>query len=155
MRRDEQRKKTEYDDILYLPHPVSRRHPQMPLSDRAAQFAPFAALTGHEDAVRETARLTDSRVELTEEQREALDQRLALLLQAMRENPGLEAEITFTCFRPDEKKDGGAYVSVSGQVKRVDGYRRVILLKDGTSLPMDEIVGMEGEVFGEVFSDEG
>lgn len=139
-----------YDDILYLPHHVSGRHPQMPLSDRAAQFAPFAALTGHEDAIRETARLTDIRPELTEGQREALDQRLSLLLQAMGENPGMEPEIAVTCFRADEKKDGGAYVSVCGRVKKVDGYRRMILLKDGTSLPMDDIVSMEGEVFGEI-----
>lgn len=139
-----------YDDILYLPHPVSRRHPQMPLSDRAAQFAPFAALTGHEDAVREAARLTDSRVELTEGQREELDRRLSLLLQAMREAPGSEPEITVTYFRADENKEGGAYVSVCSRVKKVDGYRRVILLEDGTSLPMDDIVGMEGEVFGEI-----
>ena len=117
----------------------------MPLADRAAQFAPFAALTGHEDAVRETARLTDSRVELDEGQREQLDQRLSLLLQAMGENPGLEPEVTITYFKPDEKKAGGAYVSVYGQVKKVDEYRRVILLKDGTALPMDEIVRMEGE----------
>lgn len=134
-----------YEDILHLPHPISRRHPQMPLADRAAQFAPFAALTGHEDAVRETARLTDSRVELDEGQREKLDQRLSLLLQAMGENPGLEPEVTITYFKPDEKKAGGAYVSVYGQVKKVDEYRRVILLKDGTALPMDEIVRMEGE----------
>lgn len=134
-----------YEDILHLPHPISKRHPQMPLADRAAQFAPFAALTGHEDAVRETARLTDSRVELDEGQREQLDQRLSLLLQAMRENPGLEPEVTITYFQPDEKKAGGAYVSVYGQVKKVDEYRRVILLKDGTALPMDEIVRMEGE----------
>lgn len=146
MRKDE-RKQGRYDDILHLSHPISRRHPPMPLQDRAAQFMPFAALTGHEDAVRETARLTDSRVELDEGQREKLDQRLSLLLKSMYECPGLEPEITVIYFRPDEKKAGGAYVSVSGRVQKVDGYRRRILLKDGTALPMDEIVGMEGDVF--------
>lgn len=139
-----------YDDILFLPHPVSRRYPQMPLSDRAAQFAPFAALTGHEEAIRETARLTDSRVELEEGQREALDQRLGRLLQRMREIPGLEPEITVTYFRPDEKKAGGAYLTVCGRVKKVDGYGRMILLKDGTALPMDDIVSMEGKMFEDV-----
>lgn len=136
-----------YDDILYLPHPVSGRHPQMPLSDRAAQFMPFAALAGHGEAVRETARLTDCRVELDEGQREKLDRRLLLLLQAMEESHGLEPEIAVTYFKPDGKKEGGAYVSVYGQVKKVDGYRRLILLKDGTALPMDEIISMEGDVF--------
>lgn len=140
-------KQGRYDDILHLPHPVSKRHPQMPLSDRAAQFAPFAALTGHEEAVRETARLTDSRVELEEEQRERLDQRLSLLFRAMRERPGREPEITVVYFRQDEKKDGGAYVPVCGRVKKVDGYRRTILLKDGTAVSMDDIVAMEGDVF--------
>lgn len=137
-----------YDDILYLPHPTSRRHPQMPLQDRAAQFAPFAALTGHDEAVKETARLTDSYIELEEGQRERLDRRLLLLLKAMGENPGQEPVITVTCFKPDEKKDGGAYVPVCGRVKKVDGYRREILLKDGTVLPMGNIIAMEGDVFG-------
>lgn len=148
--REEMRNRGRYDDILHLPHPVSGRHPQMPLSDRAAQFMPFAALTGHEDAVRETARLTVSRVELDEGQRENLDRRLSLLLQAMREHPGLEPEIAVTYFKPDEKKDGGAYVSVEGQVKKVDGYRRMIVFRDGTALPMDEIVGMAGDVFADL-----
>lgn len=137
-----------YDDILYLPHPVSRRHPQMPLSDRAAQFAPFAALTGHDEAVKETARLTDSYIELDEGQRERLDQRLSLLLTTMRENPGQEPVITVTYFKPDEKKDGGAYVPVCGRVKKVDGYKREIVLNDGTALPMGNIIAMEGDVFG-------
>lgn len=139
-----------YDDILYLPHPVSRRHPQMSLQDRAAQFAPFAALTGHDEAVKETARLTDSRVELDEGQRERLDQRLSLLLKTMDENPGQEPVITVTYFKPDEKKDGGTYVPVCGRVKKVDGYRRELVLKDGTALPMDDIAAMEGEVFNGV-----
>ena len=105
----------------------------MPLLDRAAQFAPFAALVGHGEAVKETARLTDSHVELEDGQRERLDQRLSLLLKAMGENPGQEPVITVTYFKPDEK--------------RVDGYRREIVLKDGTVLPMDAIIAMEGDVF--------
>ncbi|MCM1120775.1 MAG: YolD-like family protein [bacterium] len=137
-----------YEDILYLPHPVSRRHPQMPLQDRAAQFAPFAALTGHDEAVKETARLTDSYIELEEGQRERLDQRLSLLIKALRENPAQEPIITVTCFKPDEKKDGGAYVPVCGRVKKVDAYRRELVLKDGTALPMGNIIAMEGDVFG-------
>lgn len=136
-----------YDDIINLPHPVSKRHPQMPLSDRAAQFAPFAALTGHDEAIRETARLTDSFVELDEEQREKLDQRLQMLLAEMRADPLRTPEIKVTYFQPDEKKDGGAYVSVSGSVKKVDGYRRQIRFTDGTALPMENLVSIEGELF--------
>ena len=136
-----------YDDILYLTRPISKRHPPMPLLDRAAQFAPFAALTGHEDAVRETARLTDRYIELDEEQREKLDQRLSLLLASTDENPHSEPEVRFTYFKPDEKKDGGAYVSVNGKVKKVDGHLHQILLADGTALHMDYIVSMGGAVF--------
>ena len=126
-----------YDDIINLPHPVSKRHPQMPLSDRAAQFAPFAALTGHDDAIKETARLTDSFVELDEEQREKLDMRLQMLLTEMSADPHQEHEVEITYFQPDAKKDGGTYVSVNGNVKKVDGYRRQILFTDGTVLPME------------------
>ncbi len=147
--KNQKKEQGKYEDILYLPHPVSRRHPQMPLSDRAAQFAPFAALTGHDEAIKETARLTDSYIELEEGQKERLDQRLSLLIKAMGENPGQEPIITVTCFNPDEKKDGGTYVPVCGRVKKVDGYRREIVLKDGTALPMDDIVAMEGDVFGD------
>lgn len=145
---NQEKEKGKYDDILYLPHPVSRRHPQMSLLDRAAQFAPFAALTGHDEAVKETARLTDSYIELDEGQRERLDQRLSMLLKTMGENPGQEPVITVTYFKPDEKKAGGAYVPVCGRVKKVDEYRREIVLKDGTALPMGNIIAMEGEVFG-------
>ena len=136
-----------YDDIIDLPHPVSKRHPQMPLSDRAAQFAPFAALTGHEEAIKETARLTDSFVELSEEQREKLDKRLQMLLAEIEEDPLQEHEIQVTYFQPDARKDGGAYVSVIGNVKKVDGYRRQILFTDGTALPMDNLISIEGELF--------
>lgn len=135
-----------YDDILYMTRPASK-HPKMPLSDRAAQFAPFSALAGHGDAVKETARLTDAYIEPDKGQKEHLDQRLKLLLAAISGNPGLEPEVTATYFKPDEKKDGGAYVSVKGSVKKVDGHLRQIILADGTALPMDYIVSMEGAVF--------
>lgn len=131
-----------YDDILYLTRPASKR-PQMPLADRAAQFAPFAALTGHKDAVMEAARLTDAFAELDEAAKEQLDQRLSLLLASMNENPCLEPDISATYFIPDEKKDGGTYVFVKGRVKKVDRHLRQIILTDGTTLPMDYIVSME------------
>lgn len=128
-----------YDDILYLPHPVSARHPQMPLADRAAQFSPFAALTGHEAAIRETARLTKERVELDESRKEILDERL----QMIRENLSEKPEVTFTYFQPDERKSGGAYLTVTGRVKKMDGYERRILLEDGTIVPLEELIDIE------------
>lgn len=128
-----------YDDILYLPHPVSARHPQMPLADRAAQFSPFAALTGHEAAIRETARLTKERVELDESRKEILDERL----QMIRENLSEKPEVTFTYFQPDERKSGGAYLTVTGRVKKMDGYERRILLEDGTVVPLEELIDIE------------
>ncbi len=136
-----------YDDIICLPHPVSKRHPQMPLSDRAAQFAPFAALTGHDEAIKETARRTDSFVELDEGQREKLDRRLQMLLAKIGERPLWKPEIRVTYFRPDPVKDGGAYVSASGFLQKVDLYRRRILFTDGTSLPMENLFSIEGEPF--------
>ena len=128
-----------YDDILYLPHPVSARHPQMPLADRAAQFSPFAALTGHEAAIRETARLTKERVELDESRKEILDERL----QMIRENLSEKPEVPFTYFQPDERKSGGAYLTVTGRVKKMDGYERRILLEDGTIVPLEELIDIE------------
>jgi hypothetical protein len=127
---------TPYDDMLHLPHHVSQRHPQMSLHDRAAQFSPFAALTGYDAAVKETARLTAQRVELDEGEKEALDQRLTLVQERLPE----PTEVTITYFVPDKKKDGGAYVSVSGTVKKIDDYEHTVVLRDGTSIPIEEIV---------------
>lgn len=132
-----------YDDIIHLPHPVSARHPQMPLYDRAAQFSPFAALTGHEAAIKETARLTEERVELDENRKEMLDERL----QMIRENLSGKPEVTFTYFKPDERKSGGAYLTVTGRVKKIDGYEHRILLEDGTVIEIEELAGIEGELW--------
>lgn len=124
-----------YDDIINLPHPVSARHPRMPLLDRAAQFSPFAALTGYDDAIRETARLTDSYMEPAEDGKEQLDERIMLLRENLPQNP----EIEVTYFQPDAKKSGGAYVIVRGRVKRIDEYSRRIFFADGTVLSMEQI----------------
>lgn len=132
-----------YDDIIHLPHPVSARHPQMPLYDRAAQFSPFAALTGHEAAIKETARLTEERMELDESAKEMLDERL----QMIRENLSRKPEVTFTYFKPDERKSGGAYLTVTGRVKKIDGYEHRILLEDGTVIEIEELAGIEGELW--------
>lgn len=105
-----------YDDIISLPHPTSSRHPRMPISDRAAQFSPFAALAGHSAALAETARLTDRQIELSDDDKAVLDQKQRILLEHIKECP----EITVTWFRPDEKKDGGQYITTTGRLRRID-----------------------------------
>lgn len=138
-----------YDDIINLPHHVSTKHPQMPLIDRAAQFAPFAALTGYDAAVKETARLTDVRIELDEYTMDALRDRLQMIADRLEENP----EITVTYFQPDAKKEGGAYVTAAGAVKKIDEYKQVVVMAHGTVIPFDKIVSIEGPMF-EVIDDE-
>ena len=124
-----------YDEIMELPHHVSTTRPQMPMSDRAAQFAPFAALTGYDSAIKETGRLTDERIELDEEALAALDRKYQLLMEALDDAP----EVTIIYFQPDERKAGGQYVSATGTVKKVDTFGRRILLQDGTRIPLDSV----------------
>lgn len=132
-----------YDDMLHLPHHVSVRHPQMPLMDRAAQFSPFAALTGYDSAIKETERLTEEWEELDESRKEMLDERL----QIIRENFSGKPEIIFTYFQPDEKKSGGAYLTVTGKVKKINEYEHQIIMEDGTVLPIENLFSIEGELF--------
>jgi hypothetical protein len=132
-----------YDAILNRPHHVSTRHTPMSPMDRAAQFSPFAALTGHAAAIEETARLTESRMELDDSQMELLDTRLQLLRAHLTEHP----LVTFTYFQPDEKKSGGAYLSTTGIVKKILDFERLIVLEDGTHLPFDSLTAIEGELF--------
>lgn len=132
-----------YDDILHLPHPTSKKHPRMPIPDRAAIFSPFAALSGHGAAIAETARLTERRVELDEDTKAELDQRQAMLLEHIEEQP----EVTVTWFQPDEWKDGGAYVTVTGRLKKIDEAARILVLQDGTSIPLDDVVRIESDCF--------
>lgn len=124
-----------YDEIINLPHHVSKTRPQMPMSDRAAQFAPFAALTGYDSAIKETGRLTDERIELDEEALTALDRKYQLLMDTLDDAP----EVTIIYFQPDERKAGGQYVSATGTVKKVDTFGRRILLQDGTRIPLDSV----------------
>lgn len=133
----------EYDDIIYLPHHISTTRPRMAVIDRAAQFSPFAALTGHNLAIRETARLTDDRVELDEYMKTTLNHRLQILADYLKKHP----EIEITYFQPDDKKDGGAYVTVNGTIKKIDEYERVVLMTDGAAIPIDEIISIEGQIF--------
>ena len=127
-----------YDDIIDLPHPTSERHPRMPMVNRAAQFSPFAALTGYDAAVKETARHTDARVELTEEEESILDAKLQLLADRI----ASQAAAEFTYFEPDKKKAGGAYLSVSGIIKKIDGVTGDIVLTDGQRIPIEDILNI-------------
>ena len=125
-----------YDDIIDLPHPVSQRHPQMPLADRAAQFSPFAALTGLDAALQETARLTDQRITLDEYEQAELDKALQALREAAPQHPAVE----ITYFQPDARKAGGQYVTSVGHVKRIAEYEQQLILTEGTSIPLTEII---------------
>lgn len=134
-----------YDDIIGLPHPISQKHPQMPLRDRAAQFSPFAALTGYEDAVDETARLTDQRIELAEDARAALDAQLAGLAARLASAAAAAAHplISVTYFVPDAAKAGGAYLTELCTVKRLDEAESCLLLSDGRRIPLQDILQLE------------
>ena len=133
----------EYDEIINLPRHVSTTRSQMAIIDRAAQFSPFAALTGYDAAIKETARLTDDRIELDEYMKSDLNDRLQILANWIKEP--LEIEITY--FQPDTKKEGGAYVTASGTAKNIDEYERAVVMTDGRAIPIDEIISIEGQIF--------
>lgn len=132
-----------YDDIIRLPHPTSQRHPRMPVSDRAAQFSPFAALSGHGAAIAETARVTRERMELDEDEKALLDERL----QMLRKQAPLRPEIAVTWFLPDKKKAGGSYVTAAGRLQKFSEAEGTMTLEDGTAIPLADIAGLEGELF--------
>lgn len=134
---------SKYDEIINLPHHASKTRPQMPMSDRAAQFSPFAALTGYDSAIRETGRLTEERIELDEEALMALNMRYQLLIDSLKECP----EVRITYFKPDERKSGGAYLTITGVVKKVDDYKRLITMQDGMIIPLDDVLMIEGKLF--------
>ena len=132
-----------YEDIINLPHHVSKTRPQMSMQDRAAQFSPFAALTGYDAAIKETGRLTDERIELDEEALTTLDMKYQLLMDALDDAP----VVTITYFQPDERKAGGKYISATGAVKKVDDFERRITMQDGAKIPMDDVLSIDGELF--------
>ena len=131
--------KNDYSDIINLPHHVSKKRPQMSRRDRAAQFSPFAALTGYEDSIDEAARLTGKKRQLDDEKRFLLD----CALQYITDNISLHPEITVRYFVPDEKKDGGSYNFVTGKVKSVDSYRQTVLMQDGLRIAFDDIYSID------------
>lgn len=128
-----------YDDLLHLPHHVSKTHKPMSMEDRAAQFSPFAALTGYGAAVSEAGRLTDNAVELDENELAVLDRQLRALAQRVGQRP----RVRITYFRPDSRKSGGTYVTAQGALKRIDLVERRLVLADGRTVSMDDVVRLE------------
>jgi hypothetical protein len=135
-----------YDDIIGLPHHVSATRPQMSRANRAAQFSPFAALTGYDAAVMETARLTERKTELSEEAIAELDMKLNMLADMIDSQP----QITVTHFVPDTKKDGGSYIATTGTIKRIDGYERVVVMASGEKIEISNILNIDSEIFNEM-----
>lgn len=133
----------QYDDIIHLPHHVSSTRPRMSAIDRAAQFSPFAALTGYDASIKESARLTDARIELDDSQKEEIGEKLRLVTGQP------DAEIKVTYFLPDTKKTGGKYVLAAGTVKKVDEYKRMIIMGGGKQIPIDEVIDVDCDAFGE------
>ena len=134
-----------YDDIIHLPHPVSQRRAGMPMADRAAQFSPFSALTGYEEVIAETGRLTDASTELTESSQLQLNEQFCILAQYADSFP----TVTIRYFEPDRYKSGGSYVTVTGQIKRVDEYEQTLNLTDGRQIPMEAIRRITCDLFPE------
>lgn len=132
-----------YDDIINLPNPTSSRHLRMSLHDRAAQFSPFAALTGHDAAIREAAKLTNKRRELDEDALNQLNERLNII----KDNIASKEIVTITYFSPDDKKSGGSYITHSGIIKKIDEYAQTIIMTDKTQIVIKHISEIESELF--------
>ena len=138
-----------YDDIIDLPHYEPKKHPRMSMQSRAAQFSPFAALTGYGDEIKETGRLTSARSDLEEEDKLAINEKLRFISDHLKEYPVIE----ITHFVPDARKDGGEYVTVTGTVKKIDTYTHTVILTTGEKISVDNIYDIDGEVF--VFDEYG
>lgn len=128
-----------YDDIIHLPHHVSSTRAHMPMLDRAAQFQPFRALTGYEDAVHEAARQTDEKIELTEDEKALLDAKLQKLADSIDSRP----LVTVTWFQPDKRKTGGAYVTTTGQIKKIDDFEGALILLGGERILIEDILDIQ------------
>lgn len=135
-----------YEDLIHLPHHISETRPQMSMIDRAAQFSPFSALTGYDAAIRETGRLTHEKTELDEDAKAALDRKHQRLMEQIEAQPPLSV----TYFLPDDRKAGGSYVTVTGNLKRFDPAKRLLILTDGRTIPVDDITELESELFREM-----
>lgn len=142
----QENKSGRYDDIIDFPHHISAKHPHMPISDRAAQFAPFAALVGHDQSIAETSRLTDSRIVLGEDAKILIGHRLQMLSECLDERPLVNIEY----FVPDGRKSGGKYVVSTGIIKKIDVFESCIIFEDSTRIPMDEIHSVDSSIFGNI-----
>lgn len=136
-----------YADIINLPHHELTTRQRMPLINRAASFSPFAALTGYDEAVKETARQTSKRIELDEGTKEILNDKLRIAVEKADEQP----EITITYFLSDKKKDGGAYLTIKAVIKRIDEYEKLVVFTDKTTLPIDDIYEIDGEIYNNLY----
>lgn len=132
-----------YKDIINLPHYKSKKRPHMSNYDRAAQFSPFAALTGHDEAIKETARLTDKRQELDETTKTMLNEKFNFIMEHIYDQP----EITVTYFIPDTLKSGGMYVDFAGKVKKYDYFNRILHFTDNTEIKVDDILEIDSKIF--------
>lgn len=138
-----------YEDIMHLPHHVSKTRPQMTMMERAAQFSPFAALTGYDAAIKETGRLTDEKIELEDEAKDLLNRKQQFLASIVHDRP----EITVTYFIPDERKSGGSYVTITGNLRRIDEVGRLLIMANGQKISLDDISDIEAESFGQEFTE--
>ena len=132
-----------YEDIINIPAPELKTRKPMPIRDRAAQFSPFAAVVGHDAAIAETARITEEITETDEYEKSEINRKLHEII----ENISTHNNVLITYFKPDERKAGGAYIDVTGKVKKVDDFERLIVMQNGTKMPMDDILNIEGEIF--------
>ena len=132
-----------YDDIINLPHHTSKEHPQMSMYMRAAQFAPFAALTGHDSALQETARITDTQIELDEEAQKILDKKLSVIREHIKEQP----QISLVYFVPDERKIGGSYLSYTGRLCQIDDLEQKLIMADGKEIHLPYILEIDSELY--------
>jgi len=131
-----------YNDIINLPHYVSRQREHMPMLSRAAQFSPFAAVVGYDGAIKETARRTDKKIELDEAEKTILDQKLRIVQEQLHRGK----EITIVYFKKDALKEGGVYTTITGVVKKINRYEYVVAMQDGTKIPIKEITDITGEI---------
>ena len=132
-----------YEDIVNLPPHISKKHPQPTMMDRAARFAPFAAITGYEEMVLEEARITEERIDLDEGTLSILNEKLNMMQEFIDEEP----EIKITYFEPDKKKSGGAYIDITGTVKRIDEYECLVIMTDGKKIRIEDIYSLESDLF--------
>lgn len=136
-----------YADIIDLPHHELTTRQRMPLVNRAASFSPFAALTGYDDAVEETARPTDQKIELDDDSKKILNDKLQIAIAHAKEQP----KISITYFLPDDKKTGGVYVTIKAVIKRIDEYKRLVIFTDKSSIPIDDIYEIEGDIYNGIY----